>query len=330
MSSPKPKTELYVGVFVFCGLLLLGGLILKFGDFRYALRAKYPLVLVFKDAGNLTEGAPVRRGGVEIGRVAKDPTLGEGEGISRVTVPLSIYQQFMIAKGSEFSLKTDGIIGDTYIEVTPPLRATGEMLVAGAKVDGSQGNDISAAASQVAEKLLVVMEEVRTSLRELNTAMSKISGGVLAEENLKNLRESLTGLNVTLDKLNKDVLSEKNTKGLSTTLESIHASSEKLSANLDKLGVTLGSANDVINKKLGPGLDEFSKAGTSLRKTADGLGLVASDMRNSPGLLTALLKDPKLKADFAAAISNLRRHGLLWYKDDAHKYQNMSPVPGSR
>lgn len=328
MPPVKPKTELYVGIFVFCGLLLLGGLILKFGDFRYAFRTKYPLVLVFKDAGNLTEGAPVRRGGVEIGRVAKDPTLGEG--ISHVTVPLSIYQEFMIAGGSEFSLKTDGIIGDTFIEVTPPLEATGEMLASGTQVDGSQGNDISAAASQVAEKLVVVMEEVRTSLRELNLAIGKISGGVLAEENLKNLRESLRGFNSTLDKFNKDVLSEKNTKELAATLESIHASSEKLSTNLDKLGVTLASANDVINKKLGPGLDEFSKAGTSLRKSADGLGLVAIDMRNAPGLITALLKDPKLKADFAAAISNLRRHGLLWYKDDAHKYQNMSPVPRGR
>ncbi len=40
--AKKQKTELYVGIFVFFGLVLLGGLILKFGDFKYQFREKYP------------------------------------------------------------------------------------------------------------------------------------------------------------------------------------------------------------------------------------------------------------------------------------------------
>lgn len=321
----KPKTELYVGIFVFCGLILLGGLILKFGDFQYAFREKYPLTVIFTDAGNLTSGAPVRRGGVEVGRVTKDPTLIEG--ISGVRVPMVIYQEYLIAKDSIFSLKTDGIIGDTFIEVTPPKVLSGDMIASGTEIRGNSGSDISAAATQVADKLLLVMEDVRTSVADLNGAVNKISKGVLAEENLTNFKDSLKGLNNTISKFEKEVLSEENTQGLSATLKSLKDSSEKLTVNMDKIGTTIESANKVIEQKLSPSLDEFGKAAVSLRKAAEGLGIVAKDIHGANGLVPALLHDPKLKDDFAAAIGNFRRHGFLWYKDDADKLKNLSTQP---
>jgi phospholipid/cholesterol/gamma-HCH transport system substrate-binding protein len=320
----KPKTELYVGIFVFCGLILLGGLILKFGDFRYAFREKYPLTLVFTDAGNLTTKSPVRRGGVEVGRVTKDPSLIEG--ISGVRVPLVIYSEYLIAKGSVFTLKSDGIIGDTYIEVTPPAVLSGEMIESGSELRGAGGSDISAAATRVADKSLVVLEDIRASLVDVKGAINKISTGVLGEDNLANFRQSLKGLNDTIAKFNKEVLSEENTTDLNATLKSLKESSEKLSTSLNGVKDTIASANTVIDKKLAPALDEFGKAGTSLRKTAESFGIVANDMHGAPGLFSALLRDPKLKNDFSSAISNFRRHGFLWYKDDAEALKNATPA----
>jgi phospholipid/cholesterol/gamma-HCH transport system substrate-binding protein len=327
MIPNKPqKTELLVGIFVLFGLVLLGGLVLKFGDFRYAFRPKYELSLTFQDAGTLTKSAPVRRGGVEIGRVTKDPTLVEG--ISGVHVPLVIYQEFHIGQGSVFSLKMDGIIGDTFIEVTPPPSPTGEMIKPGQNLRGREPSDISATANRVADKSLDVLEDIRGSLADLKTVFTKVSTGVLAEQNLANFSTAIVSLNTTLAKLDNTVLSAENTTALKETLQSLQASSTKLSTNLDGLGNTVASVNILVKQKLSPSLDEIGKAATTIRKAAEGLGIVANDMHAAPGLFSALLRDAKLRDDFTALISNLRRHGLVWgYKDDAEKLAPPRPAP---
>ncbi len=321
----QQKTELLVGIFVLFGLVLLGGLILKFGDFRYAFRDKYSLSLDFKDAGNLTASTPVRRGGVEIGRVLKNPTLSKD--ISGVRVPLVIYQEFHIAQGSVFSLKTDGIIGDTFIEVTPPAIASGEMIPAGAQIRGLENTDIGTTAKGVADKSVQVLEDIQGSLADLKGAINKISTGVLGDDNLLNFSESMKNLNTTLTKLDAEVLSPANTTALKDSLGSLQHSAAKLDQDLDALGTTVTSANDMIRQKLSPSLDEIGKAAVTIRKAAEGLGVVATDMHAAPGLITALLRDQKMRDDFTSLISNLRRHGIFWYKDDAEKEAFKGAVP---
>lgn len=298
---------------------------LKFGDFRYGLRAKYPLSVVYKDAGNLTSGAPVRRGGVEIGRVSQAPRLVDG--ISGVRVEVVIFQEFHIAKKSAFAIKNDGIIGDSFVEVTPPPEPSGEMITSGEVIDGTSSSDISATATRVADKSLLVLEDIRGSLADLKGALGKISTGVLGDDNLDNFGDSLKGLRETLRKVDDQVLNSENTSALAATLKTLRESSEKLSTNLDQVSTTMTSVNDLVNKKLSPGLDEFGKAATSIRKSAEGLGIVANDIHSAPGIMSGLLRDPKMREDFASLISNLRRHGIFWYKDDAEKEQ-LAP-PGS-
>ena len=324
MTPPnKQKTELLVGIFVFFGLALLGGLVLKFGDFRYGLRSKYTLFVVYRDAGNLTAGAPVRRGGVEIGRVSKDPVLING--LTGVSVELVIFQEYHIAKGSAFAVKTDGIIGDAFIEVTPPLLPSGEMIAIGDPIEGTSGADISATATRVADKSLLVLEDIRGSLADLKGAIGKISTGVLGDENLANLGTSLKSLNETLHKIDEQVLSTENTEALTGTLKSLHQSSDKLSGNLDQISATIASVDDMLKRKLAPGLDEFGKAATTIRKAAEGLGIVATDIHSGQGVISGLLRDAKMREDFASLISNLRRHGIFWYKDDASKEKDAPP-----
>ena len=329
MTPPnQQKTELLVGIFVFFGLALLGGLVLKFGDFRYGLRSKYTLSVIYRDAGNLTAGAPVRRGGVEIGRVSKDPGLVNG--LTGVSVDLVIFQEYHIAKGSAFSVKTDGIIGDAFIEVTPPLMPTGQMLAVGDTIEGTSGADISATATRVADKSLLVLEDIRGSLADLKGAIGKISTGVLGDENLNNLGSSLKSLNETINKIDEQVLSTENTEALNGTLKSLHQSSDKLSGNLDQLTATLSSVDDMLKRKVAPALDEFGKAATTIRKAAEGLGIVASDIHSGQGMISGLLRDPKMREDFASLISNMRRHGVFWYKDDAAKERDAPPNSNPR
>ncbi|RYG15554.1 hypothetical protein EON82_26095, partial [bacterium] len=75
MGESSKKTELWVGLFVFIGLALLGALIIQFGRFGDKLDGKYKIMVVFDDASGLIKGSEIRMGGARIGKVADHPEL---------------------------------------------------------------------------------------------------------------------------------------------------------------------------------------------------------------------------------------------------------------
>ena len=67
-----------VGVMVLATTIIAGILILLFGDARSLVRGTYTVYLHFDDAPGVTEGTPVRKSGILIGRVAKVSFADQG------------------------------------------------------------------------------------------------------------------------------------------------------------------------------------------------------------------------------------------------------------
>lgn len=112
------KAEIMVGVFMLLGIiaavvlaLQVAGLVLNSDSQTYRVTAK------FENIGSLRIRAPIRIGGVLIGRVGAinlDP-----ESLTPV-VSLDIQNQFdKISSDSKASIQTAGIIGEQYISITP-------------------------------------------------------------------------------------------------------------------------------------------------------------------------------------------------------------------
>src|SRR5205085_1106994 len=76
------------------------------------------------------------------------------------------------------------------------------------------------------------------------------------------------------------------------------------------------------SKKLGPVVDKADGAMDSTRKAADGLQKVVASATQGKGLLAALLTNQELANDLRALVSNLRAHGVLFYRDSAAKIDN--------
>jgi hypothetical protein len=62
-------------------------------------------------------------------------------------------------------------------------------------------------------------------------------------------------------------------------------------------------------------VDEFAKAATGLVQEAE----------KGKGPLYTLMKDEKMASDMKALMSNLRKHGVLFYSDDAGKTDEAKP-----
>jgi len=90
-------------------------------------------------------------------------------------------------------------------------------------------------------------------------------------------------------------------------------------AGLNAMLASAGPALDEI-RSAARRVDEFAKAATGLVQEAE----------KGKGPLYTLMKDEKMAADMRALMSNLRKHGVLFYSDDAVKNEDEKPKKTER
>lgn len=110
----KIDLEFVVGLFVVAGILCLAYLSVRLGKMEVLGGKGYEVFGVFSNSGGLKTGASVLIAGVEVGRV-KEIVLEEYQAKIVLTLPEGLkLQDDAIA-----SVKTKGLIGEKYVEITP-------------------------------------------------------------------------------------------------------------------------------------------------------------------------------------------------------------------
>ncbi len=110
----KFDLEIAVGLFIIVGIICLGYLSIKLGKMEILGNRGYEVYALFSDSGGLKIGSPVMIAGVEVGRV-KRITLEDYQ----ARVVLNLPRQVTIQEDAIASIKTKGLIGQKYIEITP-------------------------------------------------------------------------------------------------------------------------------------------------------------------------------------------------------------------
>ena len=114
--------------------------------------------------------------------------------------------------------------------------------------------------------------------------LTRDSAAIMAD-----VRKAVATVNTTLERLDTTALSEASLQDLRATLANLKKGSE-------------GFAN------LGQTTKDLQAAAADARK-------LMSSARTGSGPLPMLLNDRQTASDIRALIGNLRRHGVLWYKD---------------
>lgn len=113
MEPERTRLEFSVGLFLIIGVLCLGYLSFTLGDLSIG-KGRYEVLAGFPTVAGLKGKAPVTMAGVEIGEV-KDVRLKD----SHAEVTMSIDKNVKLEEDSIASIKTQGIIGDKYVSITP-------------------------------------------------------------------------------------------------------------------------------------------------------------------------------------------------------------------
>ena len=136
------RLELAVGVFVLVGIACLGYLAIKLGKLEIVGGNYYEVQAEFSSTSGLKPGAPVEIAGVQVGRV-RNIRLQDYQ----ASVTLALKQGVQIYSDAIASIKTRGIIGEKFMELSPG--GAGEVLPPGGTIqDTEAGIDLEQVISQ--------------------------------------------------------------------------------------------------------------------------------------------------------------------------------------
>jgi phospholipid/cholesterol/gamma-HCH transport system substrate-binding protein len=109
------KTETAVGIFILIGILCVAYLAIRLGRMQWFGGGTYTLDAYFTSVSGLKAGAPVEIAGVEIGQVEN---ISLDQKTYMADVRLQIRNGLKISDDAIAAVKTSGLIGDKYIQLT--------------------------------------------------------------------------------------------------------------------------------------------------------------------------------------------------------------------
>jgi phospholipid/cholesterol/gamma-HCH transport system substrate-binding protein len=139
-----------------------------------------------------------------------------------------------------------------------------------------------------------------TGSRETGIEDLTREGGALVGD----LRGVVQKIDTTVSRLNEDVLSKETAENLRSSVAHLNEATSAFAESA---------------KKLGPVVDKADSAMDSTKKAADDLQKVLTSATQGKGLLATLLTNQELANDLRSLVSNLRAHGVLFYRDSAAK-----------
>lgn len=123
----KYSIETFVGIFVVIGLVCVGYMTIKLGKVSLFGDTYYTLYARFSTVSGLRAGSPVEIQGIEVGRVEKMTLDSEKQS---AVLELKIKKGLTIYDDAIASVKTAGLIGDKFVNISPG--GGGEPLASGA------------------------------------------------------------------------------------------------------------------------------------------------------------------------------------------------------
>jgi phospholipid/cholesterol/gamma-HCH transport system substrate-binding protein len=112
----RASIEAAVGIFMLIGIACVGYLSIHLGEMAWRGDKYYLLSARFQSVSGLNDGAHVEMAGVQIGKVdaiALDPER------QLAVVKLKIHKGVILSEDVIASIKTAGLIGDKYLQLSP-------------------------------------------------------------------------------------------------------------------------------------------------------------------------------------------------------------------
>jgi phospholipid/cholesterol/gamma-HCH transport system substrate-binding protein len=272
----KKSSEVWVGIFVVVGILLLILLTMKIEKFQIGKEIGYLINIYFDSAAGLDKSAAVRVAGVHVGHVEK-VTLEQGK--ARVTFRLP--PDIVIYKDSKAYLKSEGFLGERYVEITQGTPGAPRVEPNGVIEQGAPPVDVEQVLSKVSG-LGDDIKEVVAPVKDLVKSMDpKKVEGMIA--NLDKFSSQLEGI-------------AKDSKETIQKAKDAFASMEDIGDKVKRGEGTLGKliSDDSVYQDVKKTVETAKEASESAKSAVESLKNISETIERGEGTLGKLIKDESL------------------------------------
>jgi phospholipid/cholesterol/gamma-HCH transport system substrate-binding protein len=285
----KKGSEIWVGIFVVVGILLLILLTMKVEKFQIGKKAGYPVNIYFDSAAGLDKSASVRVAGVHVGQVEK-VSLEQGKARVIFRLPSDI----VLYKNAKAYLKSEGFLGERYVEITQGTPGTPKVEPNGVIEQGAPPVD----AEQVLSKVSGLGDDIKDVMgpvKDLVKAMDpKKVEGVIA--NLDKFSGQLEGL----AKDSKETIQK--AKDAFSSMEDIGDKVKRGEGTLGKL-----ISDDSVYQDVKKTVETAKEAAESAKMAVETLKNISQSIERGEGTLGKLVKDESLYKEAEETLQSVKR-----------------------
>ena len=198
MEREKLFSDMRVGAIALSALaIIITGVGLAGGAKELFLTRTSPVTALLQDVNGLKKGAAVTMGGMTIGEV-KALSFHEGQGLIKVDMVVRADMRPRIRKNSEVSVRTQGMLGDRYVEISHSGEK-GESLPEGEALVGYGTANFDDTLTQAR----LTFEEANKMLSAVNDKQGTVGNFIYDSGFYENLNQAMEELKVLLDDFQK-------------------------------------------------------------------------------------------------------------------------------
>ena len=314
--SPETSASRRVGALVLAALAVLALAVLLIGDRQNLFQPKNRYYVRFVSVAGLRQGSDVQLNGVNVGSVERIVLPADtGENLLEVWITVDARYEQRIRRDSVARIKTLGLLGDKYLELTSGSPATEPI---------PEEGEIPAAPPTNVEQLAEAGEDVMNNVVTISHQLTRILGrmdrgegllGELTTDADPNRKVSVEILD-TLEALRRAVDRLESGEGAIPRLINDRELADRLEVSLARLDAVLEKAE--TGEGLIPSLltdaeqkERFSRSLVNIETATAKLAAAGDALEESDAFLGRLLHDEeygrKVAEDLEALLANLRQ-----------------------
>jgi len=307
-----------VGVMVLATAIIAGILIVLFGDLPSLVQATYPLKMDFADARGVSQGTPVRKNGILVGRVAT-VTLNERGG---VTVVADIDSYVPIYKDEQPRI-AGTLLGDAEISLVPGRIVPPRQRLAQDEVlTGAVSRDPFEVFATLEPKFGATLDslaEASASVTKLSTNLDRMFLGEddKFEKMVRKTEAALDNFSIAMNNINDVMGDPKSREKIKAAIEALPQVLADLRTTVQGIGTTVDTADrnlrnlEGLTKPLGERGEQMvaqvDRTISRLDETLQQAALFTKALNESQGTLGKLVRDPQVYNDLAQAAQNVSK-----------------------
>ncbi len=303
-------SQVRVGVVMALALLVVIMSILMVGKLLNLFAKRYTLVTLVQSAAGLPAGAPVTLAGQRIGQVSGIDfiPMGRKVGSSNILIRMALAREIapQIRRDSRAMMRTQGLLGDKYIDISPgslrsPALQPGDTVV---MLPATDFDLLLANAGSALDSARLMITDLRNMTRKVAAGQGTLGKLVNDDSMYDNAAAAMAQLRTTLAAMNDP------NGSMGRMLHDPALYNRMLSAigRVDSLGAMIASGKGSLGKLITSDQLYNGLVGTVNRadSAVAGLAGISRSFSSGKGTLQRLMTDPGLYDQFLKAVVDLQ------------------------